>query len=69
MLTDFYAPGDYTPYVGKIRITDNTIDCEPGVPTAFGCGVGIPVVTGNRIRVRGSGAASASMAITLPRPS
>jgi hypothetical protein len=57
VLTDFYAPGDYAPYVGKVQITDNTIECEPG--TAYGLLLRSrdPVVTGNRLRVRGSGAA------------
>ena len=57
VLTDFYAPGDYAPYVGKVRITDNTIDCEPGAAYGLLLRSRDPVITGNRLRVRGSGAA------------
>jgi hypothetical protein len=57
VLTDFYAPGDYAPYVGKVRITDNTIECEPGAAYGLLLRSRDPVVTGNRLRVRGSGAA------------
>lgn len=57
VLTDFYAPGDYAPYVGKVRITDNTIECEPGAAYGLLLRSRDPVVTGNRIRIRGPGAA------------
>ena len=57
VLTDFYAPGDYAPYVGKVRITDNTIECEPGAAYGLLLRSRDPVVTGNRLRIRGSGAA------------
>jgi hypothetical protein len=57
VLTDFYAPGDYAPYVGKVRITDNTIECEPGAAYGLLLRSRDPVVTGNRLRVRGPGAA------------
>jgi hypothetical protein len=57
VLTDFYAPGDYAPYVGKVRITDNTIECEPGAAYGLLLRSRDPVVTGNRLHVRGSGAA------------
>lgn len=57
VLTDFYAPGDYAPYVGKVRITDNTIECEPGAAYGLLLRSRDPVITGNRLRVGGSGAA------------
>lgn len=57
VLTDFYAPADYAPYIGKIRITDNTIDCELAGAYCIRTGSRDPVIAGNRLRVRGSGAA------------
>src|SRR5512136_293582 len=57
VLTDFYAPGDYAPYVGKSRVTDNTFDCELAGVYCIRMQSGDPVVTGNRLRIRGSGAA------------
>ncbi|HEY3281855.1 MAG TPA: hypothetical protein VGN26_06230, partial [Armatimonadota bacterium] len=57
VLTDFYAPGDYAPYVGKVRITGNTIECESGAAYGLLLRSRDPVVTANRLRVRGPGAA------------
>jgi Periplasmic copper-binding protein (NosD) len=57
VLTDFYAPGDYAPYVGKNRTTDNTFDCELAGAYCIRLQSRDPVVSGNRLRVRGSGAA------------
>ncbi|MCX7597279.1 MAG: hypothetical protein N2512_00200 [Armatimonadetes bacterium] len=57
VLTDFYAPGDYAPYIGQIRITDNTIECELGGAYCIRTGSRDPVIAGNRLTVRGPGAA------------
>jgi hypothetical protein len=57
VLTDFYAPGDYAPYVGKTRITDNTFDCALASANCIRLQSPDPVVTGNRLRVRGHGTA------------
>lgn len=57
VLTDFYAPGDYAPYVGRVRIQDNTIECEPGAAYGLLLRTRDPVVSGNRIQVRGAGTA------------
>jgi hypothetical protein len=57
VLTDFYAPGDYAPYIGRNRITDNTFDCKLVNAYCLRLGSRDPVVTGNRIRCRGSGTA------------
>ena len=57
VLTDFYAPGDYAPYVGKNRITDNTFDCALASAYCIRLQSRDPVVSGNRLRVRGHGTA------------
>lgn len=56
VLTDFYAPGDYAPYVGRNRVTDNTFDCELAGAYCIRMQSQDPVVSRNHLRIRGSGA-------------
>ena len=57
VLTDFYAPGDYAPYIGQIRVTDNTFDCKLRNAYCLRFGSRDPVAVGNRIRCTGVGTA------------
>lgn len=57
VLTDFYAPGDYAPYIGRNRITDNTFECTLRNAYCLRPGSQDPEVTGNHIRVTGLGTA------------
>lgn len=57
VLSDFYAPDDYAPYIGRNRVTDNTFDCELAGAYCIRMQSRDPVVARNHLRVRGAGAA------------
>ena len=56
LVADYSAPDDYAPYVGKIRIADNTISCRADGNACLGVFAPDTVVTGNTLTVRGSAA-------------
>jgi hypothetical protein len=55
LIADYSAPDDYAPYVGKIRIVDNTVSCQADGNACLGLFAQDTVVMGNTIEVKGSG--------------
>jgi hypothetical protein len=55
LFADYLGLDSYAPYVGKIRIADNTIVCQADGNACLGVFARDTAVTGNRITVRGSG--------------
>ena len=56
LIADYSGPDSYAPYVGKIKIADNTISCQADGNACLGIFAQDTAVTGNTITVRGSGA-------------
>lgn len=54
MLADFIGPAEYAPYVGRIRIVNNTFECQADGDTCLGIFGADTCVIGNRIRITGS---------------
>jgi Pectate lyase superfamily protein len=53
MLADFIGPIEYAPYVGQVRIADNTFDCQADGNACLGVFAADTSVTGNTIIVKG----------------
>jgi len=53
VLADFVGPG-YEHYVGNIRITDNTFDCQADGNSCVNLGAPDTTFTGNTLNVKGS---------------
>ncbi len=53
MLADFIGPAEYAPYVGQIRIANNTIECQTIDHACLGIFAADTSVTGNTIIVKG----------------
>ncbi len=54
LTADYSAPDDYAPFVGKIKIADNTVSCQADGNACLGLFAPDTVVTGNTLTVKGS---------------
>ena len=54
LIADYCAPDDYAPYVGKIKIVNNTVSCQADGNACLGLFAQDTVVTGNTLTVKGS---------------
>ncbi len=55
VLVDFIGPVEYASYVGKIRIADNTLECQDDGNACLGVFAADTSVTGNTIIAKGNG--------------
>ena len=53
-MADFVGVPSYAPYAGQIKITGNTLDCQPDGMNCLILATTDPVVTGNQINATGS---------------
>jgi hypothetical protein len=54
VLADFIGPSEYAPYVGEVKIADNTVEFEAADKACIGVFAADTSVTGNRILAKGS---------------
>jgi hypothetical protein len=57
LIADYLGPDSYAPFVGKIRIADNTVACRADGNACLGIFARDTVVAGNTLTVKGSSAA------------